>query len=346
MTKIRSIRAVVVPLVTASAVVGLTACGSSDDDAGSSEASETDGGGTSNTASETESGTLDEPVTIEHIYGSTEIDQVPERIVTIDQQWTDTMLAMGIEPVGYTVDQYMPESRVPWQDLPADAEGLSLTDGLPVEQIASLQPDLIVGAHSITDERIYEQLSGIAPTIPLLDDREVTPWQDIAHVAGEVLADPGGAEEVISSVDDQVSATAEELPGLEGKTFALAQYVVGDTMYIVADEEDGSTVFFEQLGMDMFPPVRSEGETTGEPRVNVSTERADLLEADLVTFLVNGGDESDLADISGFDQLPGTVAVLDYPTVAGLNAPTPLSIPHALEQLRPYLADAAGASNA
>lgn len=112
-------------------------------------------------------------------------------------------------------------------------------------------------------------------------------------------------------------------------------------MMIVADERDGSSVFFQQLGMTMYPPVAEEGEPTGDARISVSTERSDLLQADLLTFLVNGGDESDLADIPGFDRLPGAVAVLDYPTIVGLNTPSPLSIPYSLEQLRPYLEEAA-----
>ena len=110
---------------------------------------------------------------------------------------------------------------------------------------------------------------------------------------------------------------------------------------MVADEGDGSSVFFSQLGMTLYPPIRAEGERTGDARVNLSTERADLLRADLLVFLVNGGDESDLADIPGFDQLPGTGAGLDSATIVGLNTPTPLSIPYALDQLRPHLEDAA-----
>ena len=93
--------------------------------------------------------------------------------------------------------------------------------------------------------------------------------------------------------------------------------------------------------MRLDPAVVAEGRKTGQARVNVSTERADLLRADFLAFLVNGGDESDLADIPGFGQLPGTVAVLDYPTVVGLNTPTPLSIPYALDKLKPYLEKAA-----
>lgn len=283
-----------------------------------------------------------DPLVVEHVYGSTEVNGVPERIVTIDVQWTDTMLAMGVEPVGYTLDSYMPDSTVPWQELPADAEALELTDGVPIEQIAALRPDLIVGSFSITDQRTYDLLSEIAPTIPNLDDSQVQPWQDLVALAGDVLDEEERAEEVVAEVDGAVADTAAELPGLEGKTFVLAQYVVGDSLYIVADEADGSTVFFEQLGMQMFPAVREEGEKSGDARVQASTERVDLLRADLLAFLVNGGDESDLADIPGFEDLPGSVAVLDYPTIVGLNTPTPLSIPFALEELRPYLEQAAG----
>jgi iron complex transport system substrate-binding protein len=303
---------------------GLTACG--DDSEPAAAGGETDSGA--------------ETITVDHMFGSTEITGVPQRVVTIDLQWTDVMLAMGVEPVGYSVDSFMPESGVPWQELPADAAPLALDDGPPIEQIAELQPDLIVGSYSIADEAVYEQLSGIAPTIAGLDAQQVTPWQDLVRTAGELLGEPDRAEEIIADVDGRVDAVAADLPGLEGKTFSLAQYVVGDSLYVVADEQDGSSVFFQQLGMTMYPPVKAEGEATGDTRIVVSTERSDLLQADVLAFLVNGGDESDLADIPGFDQLPGTVAVLDYPTIVGLNTPSPLSLPYSLEQLRPYLEEA------
>ena len=38
--------------------------------------------------------------------------------------------------------------------------------------------------------------------------------------------------------------------------------------------------------------------------------------------------------------------MLDYPTIVGLNTPSPLSLPSSLDQLRPYLDEAAGAAGA
>lgn len=312
-------------LVTALLLVsGLAACGSDD-----------------STAEPGDTQKLATPVTIEHKFGTTTIDTVPKRIVTIDLQWTDVMLAMGVEPVGYTVDALMPDAKVPWQKPPTSAKALELTDGVPVEQVLALDPDLVLGSFSITDEATYKLLADRVPTVAGSPDRQVMAWQDMVRAAGEFLNQPDKAAQVTKSVDDEVTGLATELPALRGKTFSLAQYIVGDTMYIVADEQDGSSVIFEQLGMKLNPAVVAEGQKTGQARVNVSTERADLLRADFLAFLVNGGDKSDLADIPGFDQLPGTVAVLDYPTVVGLNTPTPLSIPYALEKLKPYLEQAA-----
>lgn len=77
----------------------------------------------------------------------------------------------------------------------------------------------------------------------------MTPWQDLVDVAGQVLDKEQQAESVVESVESKIDATAEDLPGLKGKTFALAQYIVGDAMYIVADEKDGSSALFQQLGM-------------------------------------------------------------------------------------------------
>ncbi|MBV2364619.1 ABC transporter substrate-binding protein [Streptomonospora nanhaiensis] len=283
---------------------------------------------------------LAEPVRVEHQFGTTEIDTVPERIVTIDLQWTDVLQSMGVDPVGYTVDPGMPEGGPPWQDLPASAEALRADDGVPVEQIALLEPDLILGTYSIADQNTYDRLSEIAPTVATLDERQVTPWEELVELAGRILQDAETADEVVDSVHGRVDDAAADLPGLEGGTFALAQYIVGDGMIIVADEEDGSSVFFQRLGMTMYGPVRERGQETGLPRIEVSTERSDLLRADFVAFLVNGGDEDDLSDIPGFDDLPGTVAVLDYATVAGLNTPTPLSVEHALDAMRPHLEEA------
>lgn len=282
------------------------------------------------------------PVTVEHRFGTTTIDRVPRRVVTLDRQWTDVMLSLGVQPVGYGVDRMMPAGQVPWENVGPDSVGIDIAGGVPVERILALEPDLIVSSYAITDPATYRRLSRVAPTIAAPPEADSVPaWQDLVRTAGRFLNTPGDAERVVASVEGRIADTARRLPGLRGKSFAMGRYIVGDAMYLVADEDDGAMQLFRALGMHVHSPVVDGGRAAHQARIRVSPERVDLLRADLVAFMINGGDRAALSQIPGFDQLPGTVSVLAYPTIAGLNTPSPLSLPYALDQFLPALESAA-----
>jgi iron complex transport system substrate-binding protein len=134
---------------------------------------------------------------------------------------------------------------------------------------------------------------------------------------------------------------AADLPGLGGKTYALANYVPGDAIYVVADPDDGASQFFGQLGLEIDPDLLAIADGASG-RVELSLERIDELDADLLVLLTNGAETE---DIPGYDALPAfrddAVAILDVAYVAGLNTPTPLSVPYSLERIRPALEAAA-----
>ncbi|MFT3853383.1 MAG: hypothetical protein QM733_11690 [Ilumatobacteraceae bacterium] len=80
-----------------------------------------------------------QPVTISHLYGSTEIKQRPERIVSLDTQWTDVLIALDTAPVGYLGDPNVPDG-FPWRgDMLATSTRIDATNALPFEQIAALE---------------------------------------------------------------------------------------------------------------------------------------------------------------------------------------------------------------
>ena len=94
---------------------------------------------------------------------------------------------------------------------------------------------------------------------------------------------------------------SRRLPGLEDKTFALANFVPGDSIYVVADQEDGSSVFFQPLGMELDPDVLAAADGVSG-RANISLEQVDLLDGDLLVLFSNDADPSTLV---GYDQLAG-----------------------------------------
>jgi iron complex transport system substrate-binding protein len=232
----------------------------------------------------------------------------------------------------------------PWRgDGLADATGMSATDTLPYEQIAALRPDVIVVSYFVEDQEDYDRLAAIAPTVATLTDRQVDTWQDITGAAGTMLGAPDEAEALVAEVEQGVADLADELPGLSGKSFVLANFVAGDAFHLVSDPEDGANVVFDDLGMTLSPTVLEAGEGVAG-RVELSLEQASLLDADLLVLFTNGADPE---EIVGYDDLPavrsGAAAVLDYATVAGLNTPSPLSLPYALDAIRPALDAAAEA---
>lgn len=303
------------------------------------------GGDGSDASADDSSTDPNEAIAIDHAYGTTELDAVPERIVSLNTQWTGTLEAMGVTPVGYVVDDLAgPEGVFPWEQIPEGAEAIEVSDGLPLEQIAALDPDLILVTYLVTDQASYDQLAAIAPTIGALGERQVDTWQEMTATAGVFLDDPDGAAAIIDEVEGLLANTADELPGLAGKTFAFANYVPSDSIYVVADPEDGSSLFFQALGMEIAPSIIDAGDgVTG--RANISFEQVDVLDADLLVMFANGGDPSDLP---GYDNLPavaaGAASNPDYAEIVGLNTPSALSIPYSLEAVRPAL-EAAAANN-
>jgi iron complex transport system substrate-binding protein len=326
----RSLRLLSVLLVL---LLGAAACG--DDDSSSEPDRET----TDDAASEDAY-----PVTITHAHGETVLDAKPERIVTLNVQWTDAVLAMGVKPVAYGLDAGSLETEpYPWQtDAVEGVTRLDFSGTPPYEQIAALEPDLILTTYVGIEQPVYETLSGIAPTIGLLGDLDVDPWQDMLRVMGEVLGDTDKADDVIAGVEGEIDALADELPGLEGKTYVMANYVEGDSIYVVADPNDGASGLFYALGMAIDPDILAL-DPGAVGRVQLSLEQAGLLDADLLAILTQGADPSRLP---GWDQLTavqqGTVIDFEFADVVGLNTPSALSLPYVIDIMRPTFVKLAG----
>lgn len=332
----RTLRLLLVALLGAGLVAACGDDGGEASESGSSETTESGG-----EASDSSEGTY--PVTIEHVAGSTTIEERPERIVSLNVQWTDALLAMGVTPVGYVLDEAQGETDLyPWQEgLLEGAEEIRTNGTIPFEQIAALDPDLILVTWLVEDESDIETLQQIAPTIPNLSD-VVDPWQDHIEVLGQVLGEPDKAAEVIADVEGRIEALAAELPGLAGKTYVAANYVEGDGIYVVADPEDGAARLFYALGMAI-PPAILDVPGAEYGRVQLSLEQASLLDADFIGILTNGSDPSVLP---GWDQLAavqtGALVEFELADVVGLNTPSALSLPYVMELVRPALEIAAG----
>ena len=180
-----------------------------------------------------------ETYTVEHVYGSTEVPRNYERVVSVGYTDDQTMLAVGVKPVGM-VDQYpagdSPDRNISWPWVAERWAGtvpeVVMTNGesLNFEKVAALQPDLIVGVYSDITEGDYQRLSAIAPTVawaPDVADPFAAPWQDTARQIAKALGKEDEAEACIAEITDGIAQAKVDHPEFGGqRAVAFSWYSV------------------------------------------------------------------------------------------------------------------------
>ena len=286
----------------------------------------------------------DFPVSIEHKFGTTTVEQAPERVVTVGFNDQDFALALGVTPVGVRQFQGgIDITQRPWaQDELGGAEPQIVgAEDLEFEKIAALRPDLILAVYSGLSKRDYGTLSKIAPTVAQSDEYPDygVPWQEQAEVSSRALGRERQGENVVDSVEDEIAAARRDHPEFEGSSFVLASASAGQVYAF--GPQDLRTRFFESLGFETPPQIE---ELAGDSFfTQLSEEQLKLLDQDVVVVY---GSEKDLEDFPLFQRLDavreGRVIYMDVDGdfANALGFSSPLSIPFALEEAVPQLATA------
>lgn len=158
------------------------------------------------------------PRTITHARGTTWLEQKPQRVVVLDTGEIDAVLALGIVPVGTAT----PNGTVPSYLQPQlqGSTNVGSLDGLRLEAIAALQPDLILGSQLRVDE-LYDQLSAIAPTV--LSIRPGFPWKENLLLAGAALGEETKATELLNDYQRRADAIRSRFP--QPPTISLLRFM-------------------------------------------------------------------------------------------------------------------------
>jgi iron complex transport system substrate-binding protein len=180
---------------------------------------------------------------IEHAMGSTEIKGEPKRIVILTNEGTEALLELGVKPVG-AVRSW---TGNPWYShIEKDMEGVeNLGDEsqVNIEAIAALNPDLIIG-NKMRHEKIYDQLSQIAPTV--YSNTLRGEWKENFAFYASVLDKAAEGQEIIQKFDDRAAALSE-LAGDKLKTeVSIVRFMAGKTRIYLGDTFSGKIL--KQIG--------------------------------------------------------------------------------------------------
>jgi iron complex transport system substrate-binding protein len=194
----------------------------------------------------------DGSVTIKHAFGETKIPSPAKRVVSAGYTDQDDLLALGVVPVAVTNwfgDQ--PFGVWPWA-LPklgtAQPVVLDLSNGIQVDQIAALKPDLIVATNAGMDADTYTKLTAIAPTVAQSgQDAFFEPWKDQAATIGQAVFKYDEMRKLVSDLDDKFVNAGKNNASFSGKkVFVVRGAFMGDALQITP--AGWRTDFLTQMG--------------------------------------------------------------------------------------------------
>lgn len=337
------------PLIAIAAALGLAACGTADDanpgtaNPGTAVPEELAAATTAGSSTTSEIASATFPVTIEHKYGATTIAAEPERIVSIGFGEHDGLLSLGVVPIAVR-DWYgeQPYATWPWaQDELGDAtpEVLPSTE-LNFEQIAALQPDLILGIASGMTDTDYATLSAIAPTIAQPGDYidYGTPWDVSLEMTGRAIGRADVAAQVIADTEQRFADVRAAHPEFAGATAAVTFFF--EQQPGAYNSQDIRSRALTDLG---FVIPQAIDEAAGDAFfVSISAEDLSLIDTDVVVWIGAGAEAFE--SIRTLPTRPSTRAfqegreiVADDLLSGAFSHANPLSFEYVIEQLVPEL---------
>ena len=289
------------------------------------------------------------PVSIDHKFGKTTIESEPKRIVVVGLREQDSLLALGVVPVGTTEWFGEHEGAIfPWAEEAlggaAKPEVLSFTDGIQYERVAALAPDLILAIYSGLNQKDYDTLSKLAPVVaqPPGQIDWGSSWQDEITMTGKAVGKVKEAEQLKAEAEQRLADAAAAHPEFKGQTGAVATPYQGIYVY---GPDDARSQLMVDLGFTFPEGLQDIGgkEFGGQ----LSDEKVDLLDVGTLLWFAAPEAEAKLKQHGVYSKLDVREQGRDVfiPESGTLYEATSfisvLSIPLLVDELVPKLASAA-----
>ncbi|MBN8201696.1 MULTISPECIES: ABC transporter substrate-binding protein [Bacillaceae] len=227
--------------------------------------------------------------TVEHAMGTTKLDKAPEKVVILTNEGTEALLSLGVTPVG-AVQSWTGD---PWYEHIADdmkdVQVVGTESEVNVEAIAALQPDLIIG-NKMRQEKIYDQLNDIAPTI--FAETLRGNWKENFELYAKALNKEEEGQKVIADYDSRIEEIKTSLGDNLNQEVSIVRFMAGDVRIYHKDSFSG--VILDQIGL-----ARPESQNVDDfAEVNATKERIPAMDGDVLfyfTYETGDGEANKLA---------------------------------------------------
>ena len=292
------------------------------------------------------------PTKVEHFFGTTEIKEAPKRVVSLGYTDEQSLLALGVVPVGM-VDQYPnPEGKTPdintqwpwvkdkWGSTTPEVIMKNGDTEPNYEKIAQLRPDLIVAVYSEADQAWYDKLSKIAPTVGRTKEEKEpfsAKWQDNALQVAKAVGKGDEGTKMIKAIDDKVAEAKKANPSWANETAVVTSWYKDAVAPFTTTDVRGQVV----TGIGFKGNTKIDEIAGGKFYTTLSPERMDLMNVDRIFVIADEADQKSLKGFELFNNLPAVKAgkvhwILDSegPAIgAAISQATLASMPYAVDEL-------------
>ena len=269
------------------------------------------GCGNSNSNTQGEETSVEQTTTVTDVRGEVEIPAEPQRIVDLSGN-SDILSLLGYKVVGTANSDAYDYTKFPvyLEETLKGAEilGYSMQDTMDVEAVMSLNPDLIV--ISTVQEKMYDQLSEIAPTVMI--QLEALDWKEDVKAFAKVFGKEDVADEWLATYEEKAEKAGEAIKAEYGEDTTYLSFLASGGQFFIFDGAGFGSVLYED--MDLAKPAGMPEQTDISLPV-VTYEGLAAIQSDYIFLIATPEDLATLEANAIWNSLPavkeGHVVVLE-----------------------------------
>ena len=201
--------------------------------------------GCSNGTTTTEEG---KTITVTDVRGEVEIPETPNRIVDLSGN-SDILSILGYKVVGTANSDAYDYTKFPsyLEDTLEGATilGYNMQDTMDVEAVMNLNPDLIV--ISTVQEKMYDQLSEIAPTVMI--QLEALNWKEDVKALAKVLNKEEEANTWIENYEKKAIEAGNKIKETYGEDTTYLSFLASGGQFFIFDGAGFGDVLYTDMGL-------------------------------------------------------------------------------------------------
>lgn len=192
--------------------------------------------------------TSEKTITVTDVRGEVEIPAEPERIVDLSGN-SDILSILGYKVVGTANSDAYDYTKFPsyLEETLSGAEilGYSMQDTMDIEAVMNLNPDLIV--ISTVQEKMYDQLSEIAPTVMI--QLEALNWKDDVRAFAKVFDKEDVANEWIADYEAKAKEAGDKIKEEYGEDTSYLSFLASGGQFFIFDGAGFGDVLYSDMGL-------------------------------------------------------------------------------------------------